>query len=71
MSILIGTLLDRVQKEFLLPEVVWENSELSSKDLNFLKEECYKDSEFDPNNKRKTMYDGMVSGKFICNCIKV
>ncbi len=62
MSILINTLLDRVQKEFSLPEVVWENTEIGNKDLKFLKDECYKDSEFDPINKRKMMFDLMMSG---------
>jgi len=63
MSILINTLLDRVQKEFSQPEIIWENTEVDSKDLQFLKDECYKDSEFDPINKRKMMFDLMISGK--------
>ncbi len=62
MSILINTLLDRVQKEFSLPEVVWENTEIGNKDLKFLKDECNKDSEFDPINKRKLMFDEMIKG---------
>jgi hypothetical protein len=62
MSILINTLLDRVQREFSLPEVVWENSEMNQKDLKFLRDECNKDSEFDPINKRKLMFDAMMNG---------
>ncbi len=69
MSILINTLLDRVQKEFSLPEVVWENTEIGNKDLKFLKDECYKDSEFDPINKRKMMFDEMINGNlFVVVC---
>ena len=62
MSILVNTLLDRVQKEFSLPEVVWENTDISKKDLRFLREECNKDSEFDPINKRKLMFEEMMKG---------
>jgi hypothetical protein len=62
MSILINTLLDRVQREFSLPEVVWENTDVNQKDLKFLRDECNKDSEFDPINKRKMMFDGMMNG---------
>ena len=63
MSILVNTLLDRVQKEFSQPEIVWENTDISGKDLSFLKEECSKDSEFDPINKRKQMFNDMIDGK--------
>ena len=62
MSILINTLLDRIQREFSLPEVVWENTNMNQKDLKFLSDECNKDSEFDPINKRKLMFDGMMNG---------
>jgi hypothetical protein len=62
MSILINTLLDRVQKEFAKPDIIWENVELNKKDLTFLREECNKDSEFDPINKRKLMFDEMIKG---------
>jgi hypothetical protein len=62
MSILVNTLLDRVQREFSLPEVVWENTDISKKDLKFLREECNKDSEFDPINKRKLMFEEMMKG---------
>ncbi len=62
MSILISTLLDRVQKEFLEPEIVWENAQISEKDMTFLHDECNKDSEFDPLNKRKKMFNDMLNG---------
>ena len=62
MSILIKTLMDRIQHEFTLPEVEWENGEIKPTDLKFLDEECNKTSEFDPLNKRKTMYENMIKG---------
>jgi len=71
MSILINTLLERVQKEFSMAEVIWKNIDLSDKDFNFLKEECNKDSEFDLTNKRKQMFNNMINKKLfviICKC---
>jgi hypothetical protein len=63
MSLLIGTLLDRVQKEFAKPDIKWETCDIKESDLKFLKEECSKDSEFDPLNKRKTLFNEMAQGK--------
>ena len=54
--------MDRIQHEFTLPEVEWENGEIKPNDLKFLDEECNKTSEFDPLNKRKTMYENMLKG---------
>ena len=62
MALLMNIILERVQKEFEKPEVVWENTNISSKDLRFLKDECNKDSEFDTINKRKLMFDEMLKG---------
>lgn len=62
MTMLIDTLLERVQKEFAQSEVVWEGSSVDATDLKFLEEECNKDSEFDPLNKRKRMFNEMVNG---------
>jgi hypothetical protein len=62
MSILVDTLLERVQKEFSLPEPEWETESISDSDMEFLEEECTKDSEFDPLNKRKRMYEDMMNG---------
>jgi hypothetical protein len=62
MSILVNTLLDRVQKEFLQPDIIWENININTNDLEFLKDECNKESEFDPKNKRKQMYEDMING---------
>lgn len=62
MSILIKTLLERVEIEFSKSAVEWDNTQLSKGDMRFLYEECNKDSEFDPTNKRKAMYDGMMNG---------
>jgi hypothetical protein len=71
MSILVSTLLDRVQKEFEKPEVKWDNINLCDKDYKFLKEECNKDSQFDLMNKRKRMFNDMADGKLLviaCKC---
>jgi len=62
MSILEQTVLDRIKKEFELPEVVWENAEVDKNDLKFLHTECNTPSEFDPLNKRLNMFNDMVSG---------
>lgn len=62
MSILEQTVLDRIKKEFELPEVVWENAEVDKNDLKFLHTECNMPSEFDPLNKRLNMFNDMVSG---------
>jgi hypothetical protein len=62
MSILIKTLLERVNIEFSKPEVIWDNANLSKADMKFLHKECNTESEFDPSNKRKVMYDGMMNG---------
>jgi hypothetical protein len=71
MSALIDTVLDRIKKEFELPEVVWENAELNKDDLNFLHKECNTPSEFDPTNKRQLMFNNMMSGNAVtvlCKC---
>lgn len=71
MSALIDTVLDRIRKEYELPEVVWENTELDKNDLNFLDKECNTVSEFDPLNKRQTMFNNMMSGNTfttLCKC---
>jgi hypothetical protein len=62
MSILVDTLLERVQKEFSLPEPEWVTESISDSDMEFLEEECTKESEFDPFNKRKKMYEDMLDG---------
>jgi hypothetical protein len=62
MSILLNTVLDRIKKEFELPDVVWVNSQITNKDLKFLEEECNLPSEFDPLNKRQTMYNNIMTG---------
>jgi hypothetical protein len=62
MSILIDTLLDRISREFLLPEPVWKEGTMDKYDLQFLNEECNKESEFDPTNKRKRMFEEMING---------
>lgn len=65
MSILISTLLDRVEQEFSQPEIIWENMTISKEDMKFLHDECNNDSEFDPSNKRKSMLNGMLNGDLV------
>jgi len=60
---LIATLLEMVRNEFLKPDIIWENSQASKCDMEFLKSECMKDSKFDLLNKRKTMYNQMIQGQ--------
>ena len=57
---LINALLDRVRNEFSKPDVIWKKEQVGREDLEFLKKECMKDSDFDLLNKRKTMYDKMI-----------
>jgi hypothetical protein len=64
MSILINTLLERIKREFKLPEPSWDSIEINKEDLFFLNNECNKESEFDPFNNRKLMYDNMIKGEF-------
>jgi len=71
MSILIDTLLDRVKKEFDKAPIKWENIEISRKDMNFLRQECNTESEFDKANKRKVMFDELIKGRLVmvtCKC---
>ena len=37
---LINVILDRVRQEFVEPDIIWENGEMSESDSTFLKEEC-------------------------------
>lgn len=62
MSILLNAVLDKIKNEFELPNIEWVNTEITKEDLKFLEEECNKDSEFDPLNKRQLMYNNIVSG---------
>lgn len=59
---LIKTLLDDVIYEFSLPEPEWSISKIHDKDIDFLKEECMKESEFDPSNKRKRLFTEYIKG---------
>ena len=62
MSVLINTVLDRIQKDYELSDIVWENTKLEKDDLKFLHKECNTVSEFDPLNKRQIMFNNMISG---------
>jgi hypothetical protein len=56
-SPIIGVLLDNVRNEFEKAEPQWENIHIEPTDMDFLKAECDKPSEFDPHNNRKKMLD--------------
>lgn len=58
-SALLDVVLDRVKRDYELEEPLWENVDILEEDLQFLEEECTKNSEFDPSNKRNHMYQGM------------
>lgn len=62
MSILIDILLESIRDEFAKKEPEWLLTPMSDTDRMFLENECTKDSEFDPSNKRKAMYENMVKG---------
>jgi hypothetical protein len=62
MSILIDILLESVRDEFAKKEPEWSHAPMTDSDKLFLENECTKDSEFDPSNKRKTMYESLVKG---------
>jgi len=63
MSIIIDILLDSVREEFKKQEPIWTITSLSDHDIMFLHEECNKESEFDPTNKRQRMYQDLIKGK--------
>jgi hypothetical protein len=62
MSILIDILLESVREEFAKKEPEWSLAPMNKSDMIFLQNECTKDSEFDPMNKRRTMYESLISG---------
>ena len=62
MAALLNTILDRIKRDFEEPEPEWVNTDVKDADLKFLHDECTKDSEFDPHNKRKSMYESLTSG---------
>jgi hypothetical protein len=62
MAALLDIVLDRVKRDFELEEPQWENVDMLEEDIEFLKGECIKPSDFDPTNKRNKMFDGMANG---------
>ena len=60
---LLNTVLDIVRDEFSKPDIIWKNGRPTKHDMDFLKQECMKDSKFDLLNKRKTMYNQMIQGQ--------
>jgi hypothetical protein len=67
MAILLDRFLEVIQYEYKKKEPIWTSvSKLTSADYTFLEKECRKDSEFDPLNARKIMWDRFQSGKAPC-----
>jgi hypothetical protein len=63
MSILLNSTLDLVRKEFALKAPTWSMDHMLTKSEEaYLRKECTTESEFDPHNKRNTLYQHMVDG---------
>ena len=63
MSILLNSTLDLVQKEFALKAPLWTfGHKINQKEHAYLRKECTTTSEFDPHNRRNTMYQNMING---------
>jgi len=64
MSILLNSVLDSIRHEYIQPAPIWTVSyTIDPKDMEYLNNECSVGSEFDPNNRRKIMYNDMLSGR--------
>ena len=64
MSILLNSVLDSIRHEYSNPAPLWTISYIiDPKDMEYLHNECTIGSEFDPNNRRKTLYNNMLSGR--------
>jgi hypothetical protein len=63
MSILLSSTLDVVRKEFALKPPTWSTGHTLTKTEDaYLRKECTTESEFDPHNRRRTMYQNMMNG---------
>lgn len=63
MSILLNSTLDLIRKEFALKAPTWSTGHtLTKSEEAYLRKECTTESEFDPHNKRNTMYQNMMDG---------
>jgi hypothetical protein len=60
---MINIMLDNVRKEFSVPEPQIYNTSISETEMEFLKIECEKESEFDPLNNRKKMLENFTNNK--------
>lgn len=64
MSILLNSVLDSIRHEYIQSAPIWTVSyTIDPKDMEYLHNECTVGSEFDPNNRRKTLYNDMLSGR--------
>ena len=63
MSILINSTLDTIRHEFLHSAPKWTFSRvIEEKESEYLRKECNTESEFDPHNRRRALYNNMVEG---------
>jgi hypothetical protein len=68
-SPLIPVLLNGITNDFKMEEPVWVDADLIEDDILFLKGECEKPSQFDPNNRRKVLFDKFID-RSATLCIK-
>lgn len=67
MALLIDTVLRLVQQEYRLPAPTWTDDpavRLTEKETALLERECRAESEFDPNQTRREMWEGWKAGQF-------
>jgi len=63
MSILLHSTLDVMRKEFAIKPPTWSRGQLlTASEEAYLRKECTTESEFDPHNCRRTMYQNMMNG---------
>jgi hypothetical protein len=63
MSILLNSTLDVMRKEFALKPPRWSRGQsLTASEEAYLRKECTTESEFDPHNRRRIMYQNMIHG---------
>ncbi len=67
-SPLIKVLLLKIVEEFSLSPPEFKEASMTEDDIIFLRDECNKPSPFDPNNKRKELFDKLVKQETIYSC---
>lgn len=67
-SPLIKVLLPKIVEEFSLSPPEFNEAPMTEGDILFLRDECYKESQFDPLNKRKEMFDRLIKQDTFYSC---